>query len=367
LIIICLIILLYFLYIFLIFGEIIFMIVGSMFKKMLVVIVVVFFSVTVTICSHDPLDNKGFFGRLLASCAQSDIIEHYNNFLERLDLGGVVTESLASPEMQLRAQKAQEAVGVEKKRWVVVRNVPGLVEGLGKDREVLASAVPKAILLDEQHINEKYLSSEAKEYNNDKVISKYGVLNVCLHHEAVHIKYNDFACACLIRLTEVLGSSLLVKLVINPRSALGKGLLYPLAMCYALVAGFCMRRYIGYAERRADIEGYYATQCHQCVSEATARARSKALSNQEKIVMLQGQIAALDHSVPSYQEDYQKFVNDMQLVQADIKDRARYLSVEEAECIAARLRQEDKLCDVHRVDHVVRNPIFRTLILKSNI
>ena len=110
----------------------------------------------------------------------------------------------------------------------------------------------------------------------------------------------------------------------------------------ALLAGHCVGRAIqgqfrNYRERRADIEGHYATQCHECVAE-------KIKDVQGAYCIINGIITQFDNSTN---------LNEAQLYALTyakkwIESKKRYLSIEENEIIAAELKLDNKVCAFHK-------------------
>lgn len=257
----------------------------------------------------ETLNKKGLIGKALAAMGTSSMMHRYNQFFaERLPVNGVP----ASAEIQKLGKDAQTAVGIPVERQVPIEYIAGL--------DVSAIAKTNAIVTGD-------------ELADDEVA--YGVKRCNMFHESVHIKYHDDSFNGVLYLGSLLGTSLATKNFIKPQGKL-KLLYLP-----SLVAGHYVGRAIQghfckYRERRADIEGHYATQCHQCVTEKAEDVREAYEINSANI---------------SYAEQNTD-LNEAQINIAArskrwIENKKRYLSVEENEIIAAELKRDNKVCAFH--------------------
>jgi hypothetical protein len=259
--------------------------------------------------NNQTLNQKGIIGKALAVIATSSAIHCWNQFFAKMiSLRGV----LASEELQALGKEAQAAVGIPVCRHVPIQYVS----------ELNASAIAEinAILV-------------GNELNDDRVA--YGVKRCNMFHEAVHIKYHDDAFNGFLLFCSFLGIPLATKMFIKPLGKL-KLLYVPSLLAGYYVGRAIQRQFENYRERRADIEGHYATQCHKCVAEKTEDIRYAHELAHDIIVRL----------------DRNPNLNEAQvygLVCAKdwIEDRRRYLSVEENEIIAAELKRDYKICAFH--------------------
>jgi hypothetical protein len=255
------------------------------------------------------LNQKGIIGKLLAAIATSSAMHRFNQcFTKRIPLQGIP----ASEAMQALGKEAQIAVGIPADRQVPIQYVSEL--------DASATAETNAIIIGNEFIHDK---------------TAYGVKRCNMFHEAVHIKYHDHVFNGVLFSCSFLGIPFATKMFVRPRGKLK--LLY----LSAVLAGYYVGRAIqgqfeNYRERRADIEGHYATQCHKCVAEKVEDVRNTyELANDI--------ITRLDHNANPNEAQ----VNGLAFAKGWIEDKKRYLSIEENETIAAELKRDNKVCAFH--------------------
>lgn len=232
-----------------------------------------------------PLNQKTLFDRVIGSIAQSQVM---NNFTAWLASKGPSQAPLAPLELQQLGAEAQAAVGIPAERQLPIR----------------------------QDLHEKYKGSDAYTtadaiYVTAKVLDEktsYGYKRCVLYHEAIHAKYNDSAILIPIigipLATNTLAALLLFKKM-HPQGTWKA--LYPLVALIGAFSGMLISgEFEPYHERRADIEGCYATQCSACVYETAQPCSDDYISSEG------------------------------------------YLSKKELIQIAHDLEQQGKLCDYHR-------------------
>lgn len=144
------------------------------------------------------------------------------------------------------------------------------------------------------------------------------------------IQFNGVLLSC-----SFLGVPLATKMLVKPQGKL-KLLYLP-----ALFAGYYVGRAIqgqseNYRERRADIEGHYATQCHKCVAEKIEDIR-------DTYELANDIITRFDHNTNLNEAE----ANGLAFAKSWIKDKKRYLSIEENETIATELKRDNKVCAFH--------------------
>lgn len=256
------------------------------------------------------LNQKGSIDKALASIAQSNMMHRWNGFLSGgLNLSG----EKATQELEKIGKEAQVAVGIPEQWHVPIRQISGL--------EAAAKADLHQIVLSETC------------FDTDEV--PYGVQRSNLFHEAVHIKYHDHASKLFPKLVGFLSYPILTKIMLDPQGTLQ--ILYPLSIVAGVYLGrFLQDKYLDYIERRADTEGFYATQCYLCVSEKAEDIRqasdiaNKIITHfEQNPVVNEQQVAGLRYAV-----DWNK-------------RKKRYLSPDENEIIAADLKQDNKVCAFH--------------------
>jgi hypothetical protein len=259
--------------------------------------------------NNQTLNQKGIIGKALATIGTSSAMYRYNQFFAKMiPLQGAP----ASEEVQALGKEAQTAVGIPADRQVPIQYVPEL--------DASAIAETNAIII-------------GNEFTHDK--TAYGVKRCNMFHEAVHIKYHDDQFNGVLLSCSLLGVPLTTKMLVKPQGKL-KLLYLP-----ALLAGYYVGRAIqgqfeDYRERRADIEGHYATQCHKCVTEKIEDLR-------DTYELANDIIARLDNNINLDEAQ----VNGLAFAKGWIKDKKRYLSIEENEIIVAELKRNNKVCSFH--------------------
>jgi hypothetical protein len=151
-----------------------------------------------------------------------------------------------------------------------------------------------------------------------------------------------------------LGTALATKAFIKPQGRLK--LLYLLSLVVGHYVGRGLQgQFYKYRERRADIEGHYATQCHECVTEKAENlkdTRDSIRSGIDKIETLFN-LSEEEYLAWNKVEDrsHAEFKNGLIVAsnggKAWLEVKKRYLSVEENEIIAAELKQDKKVCTFH--------------------
>lgn len=259
--------------------------------------------------SPQVLNQKGIMGSILSAIATSDLMHRYNQFFAKaFPLEGVC----ASQEVQTLAKEAQTALGIPADRQVPIQYVA--------DLDASAIARPNAIFV-------------GRELVNDKVV--YGIKRCNMFHEAVHIKYHDYTFNSVFYFGSLLGVPLANKLLINPQGKL-KLVYLPMLVAGHYLGRAMQRKFEKYRERRADIEGHYATQCHQCVTEKAEDIR-KTYELAHDVISYCDQLADLNEGQ----------INGLAWAKGWIEDKKPYLSVEENQIIADELKRDNKICAFH--------------------
>lgn len=258
------------------------------------------------------LNQKGFIGRMLATMATSNMASKYNQFLStRMPLRGVP----APDDIQQLWQEAQAALGIPADRQVPIYYDASLVD-------VYAAAAANQIRVGDGAY--------------DSSIS-YGVRRCNMFHEATHVKYNDHSSKSILWYGGQLGTFLSLNRLIRPQGKLGLLLSIPSVVVGSYVGRAMQYPYEAYYERRADIEGHYATQCHRCVTE-------KALEIKDVRNYIHDAISILEAKTDRTEEQD----NALKISKKWLKDKERYLSAEENDIIAADLKRGNKVCAFHK-------------------
>lgn len=280
---------------------------------------------TTAVHTEAPLNKKTLFDRVIGSVAQSGPINKLNSFIaSHIELQGPP----ARPEFQKIGADAQTAVGIPTGRQVPIREFEDMADGA-------AIAEFEAIYLSTDHFN----------CTDEKKVS-YGVKRSDIHHEAVHIKYNDNLGFTLISPKTGTLSALLLTTMLKPQGKFK--LLYPIPMIVGLFASkWLSTKYRDYCERRADIEGHYATQCSACVHEKAEDVREALEGMHEHLELLQND-NYMKEPIASGRVTQADRENAINVAQDFINSKKHYLSPDELDKIALDLKQQNKLCAFHR-------------------
>lgn len=117
----------------------------------------------------------------------------------------------------------------------------------------------------------------------------YGSHRSALCHEASHTLNNDPGMGTLLVSSAVAGVSAATYKLLQYSDTIGDSTaLHASLVCVAGGASFVLTYlvYHGYMERRADIQGHYATACGQCVHESAERRRELVKPNNNVVLKL---------------------------------------------------------------------------------
>lgn len=290
-----------------------------------------------------------FDSKAVDSFSQSPAVNFCTNWLGEHIPDRYPDAPLASKEIQQLGHQAQDDVGIPKERQAAIRVF---------SREAIFIASFKNI----------YLSSDqiAGYHNNFSHFdfTQYGAFNSALHHEAVHIKYNDPTTGYLVhaidRYLHTLTYHLAVQSLIRfATHTPGRFAIKPhtigglIALLLAEAHRVFREQFHIHVERRADIEGTYATSCATCAYQG-AQVRQQILSNSRReIEVLQKKLKnsnALSIDVTSG-ETYEDISSELKYLQQKfLKVESRYISPQEMDLIAAYLKEKNELCDHHRAE-----------------
>lgn len=229
-------------------------------------------------------------------------------------------DELASDRYQEIWQEAQAALSIPRDRWLPLKKMSSTgyaAASLG----FYGATVPTAT-----HIDENMFDSLS-----------IGGIRCALFHEAVHVKYNHVAMSTIIKnclfWSSGLGAFFVMNKLFKRQSNDYFHLLGKLACAYGVGYSFANSR-LGFVkesckERDADIEGYYATGCYQCVQELIID-NDRQQSELEK-----------DQTILAHRRE-----NNMEL------ETQGYLTQNEKEKIIEDLKMENKVCPAHAKQEV---------------
>jgi len=287
--------------------------------------------ISIATYASNPMYKKSFFSKALGRMAQSEIVHRLNS-----SIASSIKPSgkPASSEFQKLGKEAQYAVGIPEKKHAPIREKSYEIDGPS------AEALEEAI----------YINKNTFENNE----TPYGVNRCNLYHEAVHIKYHDAIFPDLLRLATRLTTSICAPFLVKMFKPQGKWkILYLVSVFPGDFVGKQLAKkykqyYKQYYERRADIEGHYATQCHICVSDKARDIRGALSTAHKTLEMINSsrnrEVLKNNKELLKYKRICEEFIKN--------KAKAYYLSADDNEKIANDLKQENKICYFHRESSV---------------
>lgn len=256
-----------------------------------------------------PQPQNSIFGKIMDNFGKSEFMIRYN---ADLAFRHPSTAPFAPEKIQQMAYAAQLVIGIKKDKVVPIR--------INNNTPVLAAG-PGYIFLNEAVVLEKNPPEKPNNGILKPIILTYGDLRCSLLHEGSHINYNDAAISHYIRTEaqKVSPSRAQLWLSINEKHLLN-------------------------CERRADIESFYASECHVCVSERATDMRKSTNNAHENIRKCEPVINNPDRYTQASRDAAPSAIKEAKYF------LAAYAKPEEADTIAAHLKAENKLCDYHRAE-----------------
>jgi len=250
--------------------------------------------------SQPTLNQKSLWNTTISAIGQSYPMRWIEKNIGAKFYGNIIEQSgldngPATPHYQALGKEAQSTVGIPAEYQVPIKKmspnnpIAQIAAGL---------TFPHAIYINEEKLDEQ----------------SYGVQRCAMYHEAIHKKYNDISFDNIIEWPILFGTGYAthkILQIIKPRITPNfiHGILV-VASAFTSMYKTSLA-YHHYMERRADVEGCYATQCATCVQEAATHRRKR------------------------FEEENHPF-----------KDNG-YLQANEMEMIAHDLKEENKLCAYH--------------------
>ncbi len=274
-----------------------------------------------------PLNRKSYLDKMLAKLAQSSWMVKLNQSKAKRT---PLPPEEAHPDLQKLGREAQLAVGIPEDKLVPIR--------LSND--------------DVYQAGYNYIETPASGRRES-----YGIERCNMHHESVHVKYNDHTLRQLVvvpiaALAGLLSECFLIKRF-NPTG--WRKIIYPIFTLSSapFLIGLPYNIYTKYIERRADIEGHYATQCCMCVNEKVEQLDTELKTANN---IMRGIEYAGDFD--SYSQQLQESHNfPHKLIQTGVDEayqtiaktkNGHYLSIEENRQIAAELKRRNLVCDFQK-------------------
>ncbi len=208
---------------------------------------------TMYLVADESLNHRSKAVEIIGSIGESNFMHACSENIQ-IKMDVMITPSImklghepASQKYQDLGMQAQLAVGIPQKICLSIKKVD--------------QASPIALLIG------AVAESDAIYVNEEKLDKRiYGAVSCALHHEAVHVKYHDKMADSLLELIMLTCGTIGVFFVLKSFNVVAWR--KTLSLMTALGLNLCTSNgYHHFMERRADIEGHYATQCALCVRE----------------------------------------------------------------------------------------------------
>ena len=216
----------------------------------------------IAVDGKNRIEQPSAFAKVLGNISQSKPVCWYSKNVAWLMRPRFGTE-LANLKYQALGREAQEALGIPQDRVLPIKKV---ITGLSP----VAQAETYAICIDEEKIKNR----------------SFGAQRSVFFHEACHVKYND---AAMINLSGLLSGVLagvatnyLIKMV-KPEDKYQFLSVIAQITISAVAKHYTESKFAKFAERRADTEGLYASQCAICVKEESEYTSHHYLPRHQKM------------------------------------------------------------------------------------
>lgn len=203
--------------------------------------------------ADESFNQKTSFSEIMNSIGESKFIDGYSKHIQK-KIDQVIHHKIMNYGDELASQKyqelgflAQSAVGISQNNHLPIKKI--------NPDSLIANSVAAIAESDAIYVNEKMLDART-----------YGAMYSALCHEAIHVKYHDKSVDQLLELSVLIGSSMAMFLVLQSLNFVT----WPKSLSFMIGLGFSSYtsfEYRCFMERRADIEGHYATKCSSCVLE----------------------------------------------------------------------------------------------------
>lgn len=263
---------------------------------------IAFLSYTPMLFANQSLAQKNTLAKLLGYLASTKIIYLFDKYVQNViqqQMHKMIPygNELASSEYQVLGQEIQTKVGIPKNYQVPIKILSPQYPML---KYVGAITETDGIYLNKEKFDQ----------------AKFSNKRCLLFHEAIHKKYNDLSFGQILELLVFSSSTISTYALLKKMDKIYSKPWYVrwgiILLAGTIVNAFSSIKYQKFIERRADIEGCYASACHVCVKDLALRRKEL------------------------FEEEYNPLKNN------------GYLFYEELIKIAQELEQEAKLCEYHK-------------------
>lgn len=200
--------------------------------------------------ASEPLNQKTWFSQAMDSIGQSSFMHSFSNCIKKLETSH--SNDPASPEYQALGSEAQCTLCTPQKHHLPIK----------KFDLPLALVASDAIYVNEADLNAR----------------EYGSRRATMHHEAVHAKYHDAAGLKLFSLAG-LGFGIISAHTLLKALNITKYRKTLIATAGLSLMTYSLLKYKVFMERRADIQGMYATQCSSCIRKEIQERKNHIMKN----------------------------------------------------------------------------------------
>ncbi len=254
------------------------LVLGSFWGNKMKKIIILFLCGVSSVLTCEPLNQQTWAGKLLGKIGESSPVHYYSKEISTKMCGYVqglylYGDEPASKTYQDIGERAQCALCIAKHRQLPIKK---LNQASPHAPFVGAVAEANAVFVNEEKMNQR----------------THGGVYCVMCHEAVHVKYADNAVSDLLPLGVFIlawiGGCKVLKACNITR------LRKTTSLAVALVlSSYAVMQYKHFMERRADIEGHYATQCSSCVRES-AQNRKRSFEEENNPLRDMGYLWAND-------------------------------------------------------------------------
>lgn len=215
-----------------------------------------------SLTAHTSLPHTTILERIAARIGRLHIVHLFENHVQSrinqpFNAFKGLDDRLADSHYQQLGKEGQEKVGIPQYRQVPIKKIfshSPFIKIAG------AIAEPDAIYVNEIKLKER----------------PYGAQRCALFHEAVHKKYHDVSLWNLLENSSLIGCYLAGRYICKKfqwqqTDPMRRRIF--LALTSLVLTAVVTKKYQLFMERRADIEGHYATACYQCVEESLANRK----------------------------------------------------------------------------------------------
>lgn len=241
---------------------------------------IVFWSfISFSIFAYDPAFQPSWTGQILNAIGQSDPIHMCSEHIQtKIDAATThqfmqLGDEPASLKYQELGSEAQFELGIAQEHHLPIKKI--------NQASPIAHIIGAVAESNAIYVNEEKFDKEV-----------FGSVRCAIFHEAAHVKYHDKVMDGMVEICMLVAGSVGAFITFKQINVemLRKTMSFLLGLG---MAAYASSEYSCFMERRADIEGHYATQCCLCVRESAQR-RHRLFEIENHPCQHNGYLGALD-------------------------------------------------------------------------